>query len=290
VTTLKYREVAEELEAAVSIGAPYSLVRLGDGENSVLRYPGRCSEERIQAVMAHALEDRAYSSDEIGDVRRAMVEAVNGSDVVGYYPSWWPAEYPECALFQEDLAYAGIRANKACYPAIHYYLAASGSLSRIIASANYVTLITGRDVKVRFDRRYGTDAEQVLLSAERMYRLREEGNRPPHYPDVYRSILSGIEAKGKGHVFLIGGGILAKAYCYAAKRAGGIGIDVGSVFDYWAGIPSREEHTTVVGGVLVNAQSSRKGLGLDDEPLSQAELNEAYKHELKPLIVEACPN
>jgi hypothetical protein len=47
----------------------------------------------------------------------------------------------------------GIRANKACYPAIHYYLAASGSLSRIIASANYVTLITGRDVKVRFDRR-----------------------------------------------------------------------------------------------------------------------------------------
>jgi hypothetical protein len=64
----------------------------------------------------------------------------------------------------------------------------------------------------------------------------------PHYPDLYAEYLRRIHASHttlRGVLFLIGAGGLGKMYCHAVRQMGGMGLDVGALFDGWAGIPTR---------------------------------------------------
>ncbi|MAG87375.1 MAG: hypothetical protein CMB97_08435, partial [Flavobacteriaceae bacterium] len=56
-----------------------------------------------------------------------------------------------------------------------------------------------------------------------------------HYPTIYPEIESKINIENKGDVFLVAAGYLGKHYCNIIKKKGGIGIDIGSIFDGWAG-------------------------------------------------------
>ncbi len=98
----------------VAAGWPNSLVRLRDEEK-----PVRSCGRRMQRVMPRTLEGLAYAPDEILGVRCGLVESVNGSHVVGCYPSAESNEHR--ALLQVDLTYAGLATAKVCRLAIRYY-------------------------------------------------------------------------------------------------------------------------------------------------------------------------
>jgi hypothetical protein len=278
VLSLTFEEVVSEINHAIFEARPFSLIRLGDSENSILGYPDFFGAERVQRVLSRLLEDRPFSETEIVDIRGDLARAANGADIVGLYPSNHPKEY--CALDPEVLGSAQIRVISGCYPSVHFYLAASGHLARMISTADQVTLITGRDVKARFDERFNTDARQLLVPSELIYRLNAEQTKHEHYPTIYQDVLGRIEVSAERHLFLVGAGILGKAYCQAAKDAGGIALDIGSVFDYWAGIPSREPRTPVTNvvrnGVALKVAASRGGLGLHDNPMKLQALRLAY--------------
>jgi len=53
-------------------------------------------------------------------------------------------------------------------------------------------------------------------------------------------MMARIEGLGPGDLVLVGAGVLGKAYVAGAARRGAVAIDMGSVFDGWAGIISRE--------------------------------------------------
>jgi hypothetical protein len=61
-----------------------------------------------------------------------------------------------------------------------------------------------------------------------------------HWPIGYARIMARIETVGPGDLVLVGAGVLGKAYVAGAARRGAVAIDMGSVFDGWAGIISRE--------------------------------------------------
>jgi hypothetical protein len=63
---------------------------------------------------------------------------------------------------------------------------------------------------------------------------------PPHFPDVYEKLRSEIDPPFKGALYLVGAGAFGKVYCDWIKQRGGIGIDIGSVFDGWAGVRVRQ--------------------------------------------------
>ena len=64
----------------------------------------------------------------------------------------------------------------------------------------------------------------------------------PHWPNAFERTISTIASASPG-LCLVGAGFLGKVYCDAVKRRGGQAIDVGSVFDIWAGVKSRTGHS-----------------------------------------------
>ncbi|HEY0121636.1 MAG TPA: hypothetical protein VGC14_07730 [Rhizobium sp.] len=77
--------IAKAALDAVQTGEPFSLIRIGDGENSVIQYPDYCCEPRIQYVFRRALEDRIYTKDEILSVKAAVITSMDNADVVGMH-------------------------------------------------------------------------------------------------------------------------------------------------------------------------------------------------------------
>jgi hypothetical protein len=62
------------------------------------------------------------------------------------------------------------------------------------------------------------------------------------YAELMESELPRMLARWPGLVVLVGAGILGKSYCLRVKELGGIGIDVGSLMDVWAGLKTRDNH------------------------------------------------
>jgi hypothetical protein len=67
----------------------------------------------------------------------------------------------------------------------------------------------------------------------------------PHWPTGYEHIQEKIKSNTQpGDLVLIGAGILGKAYVHAACKNGAVALDIGSVIDGWAGVPSRPGRIT----------------------------------------------
>ena len=84
---------------------------------------------------------------------------------------------------------------------------------------------------------------QTLFGVQQVkwYGVRGERDRPgivetPHWPVGFDRIRQTLVVPFKGAVFLVGAGPFGKIYCHWIKQRGGIAIDIGSIFDSWAGI------------------------------------------------------
>ena len=77
----------------------------------------------------------------------------------------------------------------------------------------------------------------------RCYRIPEEGHTgrmaTKHFPNTYDQLLEELKHNAIGELVLVGAGVLGKAYCAWVRRAGGVALDIGSLFDGFAGVGSR---------------------------------------------------
>ncbi len=133
------------------------------------------------------------------------------------------------------------RAQRFCDANAHTALLATGQLKRIVSCFEKVVLISCRDVSYGFAERHGIVPIQIFVPQEhRTVGLAEEFVLASHYPDHFHQVLSKIERfVSAGTLVLFGAGFLGKVYGAHAKRQGGVVVDIGSVFDIWAGIKSR---------------------------------------------------
>jgi len=60
------------------------------------------------------------------------------------------------------------------------------------------------------------------------------------FPEVYERLRGEIAPPARGAVYLVGAGAFGQVYCDWIRARGSIGIDIGSVFDGWAGVRVRE--------------------------------------------------
>lgn len=237
---ISFDETMAQLHLAFDRGAPFALIRVSDGENTVLQWPRHVGRRRLQGVFRRAFESRRYDEHEIAEMRDALIAAVRDADIVGL---WDDGQFQaDCAISEDELHDAGILRATACHPEIQHAMQSTGELARLIGRAKRITLITGRDVIGRFRRRFPyAEVDQLLVPTERIYRLADAPADPePHFPNVFRRLAGSIRAEGPGHLFLVGAGFPGKVYCVRARATGGIAVDIGSVFDYWMDIPTRE--------------------------------------------------
>jgi hypothetical protein len=220
---------------------PLSLIRLGDGEGRFLGYPEFVSKTdggNASASLNNTLNTLFGSTDftetSLKKLSLELREAVKNADIIGL---------PRKEQCESNIAYQYVLRAMECFKlgfprqmyvdaAIHRYLQFGLFYKEILSGIDFLGLITGRDVAPLLKKTFQVGfIDQYLIPAEAIHPGKVTGN---HYPDYYYSLRDNLVIPYEGAVFLVGAGCLGKIYCNWIKQAGGIAIDIGSIFDSWA--------------------------------------------------------
>lgn len=180
--------------------------------------------ERDVLVLADGLKDSVRHADVVGTPLRANL--VRGNVMWHRYLFEVEASLARLRLLDE----ASLITCSAIHRLLHYAL-----LYRpLLEGRDFVGIISGRDVVRKLRRSFG-------IGDVRWYKVRSQPDYPndvptPHYPDGFNEIGETLEVPYPGALFLVGAGICGKIYCRWIKERGGVAVDVGSMFDSWAGV------------------------------------------------------
>ena len=238
---LTAEEVAMEVCHALSSGLPYSLIRLGDGEGRVIAWPNRISNAMLNRHLRYWFGRDDFSDlDRLGlkwGLGRSILEANCVGLPMEYHEeinTWWriPVEW-----WQENEPEIGV-----CDHDVNLQMWDRGMLDEMWGASyeRRLGLVTCRDVGPAL-------ADFLEIPDDRAYTVRvpEEGHTgrkgTDHWPDGFQRTVQQIMGLGnlRGELWLVGAGILGKTYCAIIKARGGVALDVGSLFDGWAGVVSR---------------------------------------------------
>jgi hypothetical protein len=214
--------------------APFALIRLGDGEGRMLMWPTRICREMLDRHLKFWFGRSDFTDAQVSNVRNELILAIKDADAIGCYRGdgrnkYW--QYPAKFLDNRDLAAGKIETCNAA----HRQLWTTGALDMLIGRAEGIGLVSCRDVLDQFASRYKEMPMFITVPGE----ARSCGQRTDHMQKFtsYRNHISGVVSPGD--LWLVGAGVLGKVYCADIKRAGGVALDIGSVFDGWAGVKSR---------------------------------------------------
>lgn len=237
------KSVVSRVESALRTGTGFSLVRLGDGEGPVLCWP----ESQLPGEMATVLSVWFGRSDlPAGDlqiVADGLRQSVRSADILGL-----PTRYQLAKSRRYGMVLEGIDRHHLCSPSqlladsnLHWYLQWSGALAYLLRGLDCVGVIGCRDIGPQI-------AKALDLGSVRTYLVRGEHLYPgpvsePHWPSGFDQVMQQLEDIRPGMAFLVAAGVLGKIYCDRIKAKGGIALDIGSILDSWAMIPSRLKTT-----------------------------------------------
>ncbi len=261
---------ATRLQTCIDGRTPAAAIRLGDGEGVLLS--GRAGRDQACYDYCVSHFGPAATPADLKQLRDTLQEAVASADVIGIRPDMVsgvlpsrdhdlpddqfleafrgifalrPAEHRlidstgarrlgllHDFFCRQELPPAAVITSAWC----HFAWSASGLLARWMGSAARIGLITNRPALAELLRSHGKQVD--------LYRVPDKfcDRRPgwtPHFPNRYARLRDELDVRYRGQVFLVGAGICGKAYCHWIKQRGGIGIDVGSVYDAWLGLASR---------------------------------------------------
>jgi len=235
-TEISAADLAERMLAAAAEGRPASFIRFNDGEARITGREDYFPADKIAQQIRRFFGDNLLTSDQLRQLGDRVLDAVRGADVVGLPPADWPRDFA-CARDIVRNAVGGATLVTA-HVDFHQHLFSSRFFAKIFALDKKVALITCRDVESYVRDVYLARDPGVYLvpeQADGSY----DGAITPHYPQYCDWLCSVLSRVAPGTVCLVGAGICGKIYCEAIRRAGSIAIDIGSIFDLWAGRFSR---------------------------------------------------
>ena len=216
---------------------PMSVIRLGDGEGAIMGYPRMTTRAHVDRSLRIWLRHTAVDDGDVVQLSRALRDAVREADIVGA-PRRKQIElgHPLWGAVHEELVALELPGPDAAltHTALHRLLQHALLYRPLLEGLDYLGLITCRRVEDELRELFGIgEVRWYGVQGE----LEETGEvETPHYPDGFEELRETLEVPYRGAVFLVGAGVFGKIYCHWIKERGGIAIDVGSIFDTWAGI------------------------------------------------------
>jgi hypothetical protein len=251
------------LQDAISKRAPFSAVRLGDGEGNILaaindNYSS-LTDFSIQRILSIMFGRSHYSRATIQSMSIEMRSSIEGADVVGIPSnSRLRATYEsiERAPNREAIDYRG------CFGVISAVLCLTEiALDRQVLTDCYFH----RDLIDRFEHLLYGQKEICIISCyeslpdlissrfhasiDKFYPIPNQSSNMERRPSqdhlgmVWPMIAESLAVPTSGKLFLVSAGILGNIYCDYVKKGGGTAINIGSIVDVWVGKPSRPYHT-----------------------------------------------
>jgi hypothetical protein len=232
-------DVVKSILEHLSEKKPFSLIRLGDGEGIILY---NTHSEYIGMWRHVSKRQWGYyvSEDAMKKIRADLENSIKNATLLGvptnYHNTindWWKyiGQYLELNNINIDV----------CSIDIHTDLRNSGLLDSILCEyCGVLHYISGHNLENGFKLKYLNFSNVIghQIPPEQMY-------FPctftiPHYPNRFFDLINEIASeKREGQLWLVGGGILGKIYCEEIRKAGGIALDLGHIFDGWAGYHTR---------------------------------------------------
>lgn len=226
------------LRRRIADGAPFSLVRLGDGEGRLLGFPEIVDKAELDRSLQIWFGRADFAPADLAALAVELRAAVRAADIVGL-PRPAQADQPEYRAVFDALDRFGLLAHAPLLTdaAIHRYLQIGLFYRDLLDRLPFCGLVTCRDLAPEISRVFRIErVEQYLIPGE----ARHPGpRRGEHFPARFRELQGTLAVPFPGAVFLVGAGALGKIYCHWIKERGGIALDVGSICDAWAGAGGR---------------------------------------------------
>jgi len=246
---LSLQDTGRTIINAVKSSRPFSMVRLGDGEFMVIKYPKYASEIKCKNHIKRWFETKSLSVKQLKSISNQICKACKDADLLGVPSIREQRLYPKWKKFNSRLSEYGISENDKRY--FHFYqlsaLYMEGYLYKALNGLDKIHCITCRNIGEEIKKSFHIKNAEIYLIPPELYAYNvfaKKHNKNPnnykHYPDLYNMFYKLFTKHSmKGKVFLVGAGGLGKIYCNWIKQAGGIALDIGALFDGWAGIYSR---------------------------------------------------
>lgn len=231
----------------------FSLVRMGDGEGNVL------SSRRLNlypALLNYTLEKISHlhfgSLDVVPQhkfkIANLISDAAASADFVGmpdnealrrhYKKPDDELDIRACmGLFYANTASSFINTDKQ----VNWWIARSllPHFDEIISNYRNVVLITNHSkLESHAIDRFKLESCTTIQIPNQAKNQKYKHLNTHFYPNTYLTTLNNIPHQ-KGALYLVGAGLLGKSICSYIKRFKGHAIDVGSIFDIWAGLITR---------------------------------------------------
>ncbi|WP_236728824.1 hypothetical protein [Methylobacterium sp. WSM2598] len=261
------QDVVEEAARCLDAEAPYLVLRLGDGEAAYITlgsddeatYPDLYSQNR-EALAEVWFRDTAFAHDPrlpemLGSFDAALAEA----DCLGVCSRHVARELHAKATGRSliwainplrklaqlaELDPASTPHRTLCDPYMHFVLASSGGLARLIEGRAQVGIVTCHaDLATALQHHYRIGhVELIQVPGEKSHGavLGAEIIAGRHWPDRYDAVRALLRhGNRRGQLWLLAAGFLGKIYGGDLRRSGAVVIDIGSIADLWMGKATR---------------------------------------------------
>ncbi len=258
--------LTRRLIEALQTDTPYSHIRVGDGEISLLAYgsdPNTPNLDRFaleRSIMN--FQDRFRLSEAWATKLQTLMQAaIQASDSVGVVGMWRAREVENSEFLEYtlrnievdprgisghwraikhmlDLGRAGRLDGKLVCSA-HSYFGIIKGVGDIITAATRTICITNRlDAVAGLRSRFPKNSiRQIELPSEF-----SPPEQMPNEPNFLYQVKSQIPDDLRGQLVLLGAGAWAEFYCTWIKERGGVAVDIGSGFDLLQGTVTRPIH------------------------------------------------
>lgn len=240
-----YEVVRSALLLAINKRRPFSLVRIGDGESVILGYREGVANMDLEShlrlwfgvnslppELLHYLRRRLYSSS-----IRASILGVPTLRQCGLHP-----RYQRSYILLQRRLRPRWRKPLLCDAAVHRFLHLSGDLVALLRQSPFLGIVSSRDVLQSVFSLFQPDQLSFFRAPdENPVQVSANDSSPRLWlPDLFKTIENQLQPPYMGAPYLVGAGLIGKLLCETIRARGGIAIDIGSIFDGWASVPSRD--------------------------------------------------
>lgn len=242
-----------EMAKRVKANKPFSMMRFGDGEYVVCKArTGDASIDEMRDRFRRWFPIDHLTNEDMLSISRRIITAFQECDLLGI-PCWKEAySYPKWMGLERFLEKCNMSKKRTFYfYDIFTVWRKTQFFWKILGKRDHLYVIASRDVSAGLRGRFGiNNVHQILLQPERfLFKGKDAGLQkfvdawkgPRQYPEMYDRVMGWIAEQEplEGKLFLVGAGGLGKIYCGEIRRRGGMVLDLGAMFDGWAGLITR---------------------------------------------------
>lgn len=241
---LSTETLLELIKKSLKHKQPLSIIRYGDGEAIVLN--GFKDTSSFKMVLKRQL-GYIPRIDHAEEITRNLIEAYNGCDIIGIplvakafkdEKDYWSRAVD---ILKEEVKETLLEEKGVVSIDCHSHFLDKDYYTQLLTDLDTLNYISCRDLDEQFKKKFNIKrVNRFAIPPEAKFSANVDlKNR--HYPDQFNTIQRWMDRaiSCEGSLCLTGAGFVGKIYNNWFRDRGGVAMDVGSVFDSWAGLVTR---------------------------------------------------